>query len=43
MRALRVGRDAGAGAGVFADVVDVEDMVQISLAPVAEKASSFTS
>jgi len=32
-----------ADAGVFADVVDVEDTVQISLAPVAEKARSFTS
>jgi len=38
----QVRRDAG-GAGVFADVVDVDDTVQISLAPVAEKARSFTS
>ena len=43
MRALRLGATRGAGAGVFADVVDVEDIVQISLASVAEKARSFTS
>jgi len=41
-RALRLARRR-ADAGVFADVVDVEDTVQISLAPVAEKARSFTS
>jgi hypothetical protein len=43
MRALRLGATRVAGAGVFADVVDVEDIVQISLASVAEKARSFTS